>query len=65
MSFEVSTWSECAIENYEWEFSNGTKSFGATPKRTFTTPGWYDGKVTVTDETGLSTTKAFTFKVNP
>lgn len=64
ITFSVATWSECAIESYEWEFSNGTKSFGKTPSRTFTTPGWYDGQVTVTDETGLKTKQAFTFKVS-
>jgi hypothetical protein len=65
IQFDVSTWSECAIESYEWEFSTGGKAFGPTPSRTFTTLGWHTGKVTVTDETGLSTTKSFSFKVSP
>ncbi|MDA0185355.1 PKD domain-containing protein [Solirubrobacter phytolaccae] len=64
ITFSVATWSECAIESYEWEFSTGGKSFGKTPSRTFTTPGWHTGQVTVTDETGLKTKKAFTFKVS-
>ncbi len=46
-----------------WEFSNGTKSFGPSPQRTFGDNGVYDGQLTVTDVTGLSTTQNFTVTV--
>ena len=45
--------SQCPIDSYVWEFSNGTKSFGPTPQRTFADNGVYDGQLTVTDVTGL------------
>ena len=55
--------SQCPIESYVWEFSNGSKSFGPNPKRTFADDGTYDGQLTVTDVTGLSTTQHFTVDV--
>ena len=47
-----------------WEFSNGTKSFGPNPQRTFADNGVYDGQLTATDVTGLSTTQSFTVNVS-
>ena len=47
-----------------WRFSNGTTSYGAAPQRTFSTPGVYDGELTVTDETGLSTKRNFSVTVS-
>jgi PKD repeat protein len=63
ISFSASTHSQCPISSYVWEFSNGTKSFGPSPKRTFADNGSYDGQLTVTDETGLSATRSFTVNV--
>jgi hypothetical protein len=55
--------SQCPIDSYVWEFSNGTRSYGPSPQRTFTDNGVYDGQLTVTDDTGLSTTQSFTVNV--
>src|SRR5258708_31974679 len=52
------------MSSYVWEFSNGTKSFGANPKRAFGDNGSYDGQLTVTDETGLSATRSFSVNVD-
>jgi PKD domain len=56
--------SQCPIDSYVWEFSNGTKSYGPSPQRTFADNGVYDGQLTVTDVTGLSTTQSFTVNVS-
>jgi PKD domain len=56
--------SKCPIDSYVWEFSNGAKSFGPNPKRSFADNGVYDGQLTVTDVTGLSTTQSFTVDVS-
>jgi len=53
----------CAIETYEWKFSNGTTSYGAAPLRSFATAGTYDGVLTVTDESGMKAAKSFTVVV--
>jgi PKD domain len=55
--------SQCPIASYVWDFSNGTKSFGPAPQRAFGDNGVYDGQLTVTDVTGLSTTRSFTVSV--
>ena len=59
VSFSAAVGGRCAIASYEWKFSNGTTSYGPTPQRTFWSAGVYDGELTVTDETGLKTTKSF------
>jgi PKD domain-containing protein len=64
ISFSANVGSQCPIDSYVWEFSNGTKSFGPNPKRTFADDGVYDGQLTVTDITGLSTTQSFTVDVS-
>jgi hypothetical protein len=56
--------SQCPIDSYVWEFSNGAKSFGPHPQRAFADNGVYDGQLTVTDVTGLSTTQSFTVNVS-
>jgi hypothetical protein len=63
ISFSTSVSSQCPIDSYVWEFSNGTKSFGPSPQRTFGDNGVYDGQLTVTDVTGLSATQSFTVDV--
>jgi len=63
VAFSAAVSSPCAIGSYVWEFSNGTKSFGPSPQRTFGDNGVYDGQLTVTDVTGLSTTQNFTVTV--
>jgi len=64
ISFSASVNSQCPIGSYVWEFSDGTKSFGPSPKRAFGDNGDYDGQLTVTDITGLSATQSFTVSVS-
>ena len=54
VSLSASVSSQCPIDSYVWSFSDGTKSYGPTPQRTFADNGVYDGQLTVTDVTGLS-----------
>jgi hypothetical protein len=63
IAFSAAVASQCPIASYVWEFSNGTKSFGPSPQRTFGDNGVYDGQLTVTDVTGLSATQSFTVSV--
>jgi PKD domain len=63
VAFSAAVASQCPIASYVWEFSNGTKSFGPSPQRTFGDNGVYDGQLTVTDVTGLSATQSFTVSV--
>lgn len=57
--------SQCPIDSYVWQFSDGTTSFGPTPQRAFGDGDKaYDGQLTVTDITGLSATKDFTVNVS-
>jgi hypothetical protein len=64
ISFSANVTSQCPVDSYVWEFSNGAKSFGPNPKRAFADDGVYDGQLTVTDITGLSTTQSFTVDVS-
>src|SRR5206468_2689792 len=64
IAFSSNVSSQCPIDSYVWEFSNGTKSYGANPQRAFGDNGVYDGQLTVTDVTGLSTTRSFTVDVS-
>jgi len=61
--FSANVSSQCPIDSYVWDFSNGTKSYGPNPQRAFADNGVYDGQLTVTDNTGLSTTQSFTVNV--
>ena len=63
IAFSAAVDSQCPIASYVWEFSNGTKSFGPSPQRTFGDNGVHDGQLTVTDVTGLSATQNFTVSV--
>jgi PKD repeat protein len=63
ISFSASASSPCAIASYVWNFSDGTTSYGPTPQRTFHDGGVYSGQLTVTDNTGLSTTQDFSVSV--
>lgn len=64
ISFSASVSSQCPIGSYVWEFSDGTKSFGPSPKRAFGDNGDYDGQLTATDVTGLSATQSFSVSVS-
>ena len=61
--FSASTHSQCPIDSYVWNFSDGTTSFGPSPQRTFGDEGTYTGQLTVTDVTGLSAVQDFTVNV--
>jgi len=63
VSFSASTHSQCPIDSYVWNFSDGTTSFGPSPQRTFGDEGTYTGQLTVTDVTGLSAVQDFTVNV--
>jgi hypothetical protein len=64
IAFSANVSSQCPIDSYVWDFSNGTKSFGPSPKRAFGDNGAFDGQLTVTDVTGLSTTRSFSVDVS-
>jgi PKD repeat protein len=63
VQFSASTQSQCPIDSYVWQFSDGTTSYGPTPQRTFGDEGTYSGQLTVTDVTGLSAVQDFTVNV--
>jgi PKD repeat protein len=50
------------IQNYEWQFGDGTVGNGARPSKTYDSPGTYRVALTVTDDSGLRDT-AFTTAV--
>jgi hypothetical protein len=64
VAFSAGVSSRCDIASYEWKFSDGTTSYGATPQRTFSSAGVFDGQLTVTDKTGLKTVKSFTVTIS-
>jgi PKD repeat protein len=47
-----------SISSYSWNFGDGGTSTAANPSRTYTTPGNYSARLTVTDNRGGSTTSA-------
>jgi hypothetical protein len=63
--FSASTTSQCPIDSYVWQFSDGTTSFGPSPQRTFADGDVvYSGQLTVTDQTGLSAVRSFSVDVS-
>ena len=48
---------------YTWEFGDGTKGAGPTPSHTYSSPGNYTARVTVTDSCGASATKTVTVNI--
>jgi len=44
-----------AISSVSWDFGDGTSSLEANPWHTYTAPGIYTARLTVTDSSGLST----------
>ena len=64
ISFSANVASKCPISSYVWQFSDGTTSYGPSPQKAFNDNGVYDGQLTVTDNTGLSTTQDFTVTVS-
>ena len=65
IQFSASTTSQCPIDSYIWQFSDGTTSFGPSPQRTFADGDVvYDGQLTVTDQTGLSAVRSFSVDVS-
>jgi PKD domain-containing protein/Big-like domain-containing protein len=63
--FSASATSQCPIDSYVWQFSDGTTSYGPSPQRAFADGDVvYSGQLTVTDETGLSAVRSFNVDVS-
>ena len=63
--FSASATSQCPIDSYVWQFSDGTTSYGPTPQRAFADGDVvYSGQLTVTDQTGLSAVRSFSVDVS-
>lgn len=54
---------DSSIDAYEWDFGDGTTATGATPTRTFLTPGTYTVTLTVEDAAGNLGTDTLTVTV--
>ncbi|WP_414664691.1 PKD domain-containing protein [Horticoccus sp. 23ND18S-11] len=52
-----------SIAGYKWDFGDGTTSTAASPSKTFSAPGNYAVKLTVTDNAGASASSAVTVSV--
>ena len=52
------------IASYEWDFGNGQTATGPTAFTTYTTPGTYQAKLTVTDTDGDKDVSTQTITVN-
>jgi PKD repeat protein len=58
--------SDGSIVAYHWNFGDGgSQSGGQTAQRTYSTPGAYQATLTVTDNSGLTGSKAVTITVQP
>ncbi|MEM6628567.1 MAG: PKD domain-containing protein, partial [Bacteroidota bacterium] len=52
------------IQNYAWDFGDGTTSLGITANHTYTVAGTYTAQLTVTDDSLATNTFAVTITVN-
>ena len=50
--------------SYKWVFGDGASALGSAPSHTYTTPGTYQAKVTVTDPDGKTATATVPVTVN-
>jgi parallel beta-helix repeat protein len=50
--------------SYNWQFGDGAISYQASPSRTYQDPGTYRVNLTVTNQTGATSTKSATITVN-
>lgn len=64
IQFTAPTTSKCPIETRQWTFSDGSTEYGAPVHHAFAKPGTYTGKLTVTDSSGLATSKTFSVAVS-
>ncbi|MFS1512197.1 collagenase [Chengkuizengella sp. SCS-71B] len=51
------------IDFYDWNFDDGTTSTRANPTHTYTTPGNYSVRLTVTDDQGRTDTTVITIRI--
>ena len=65
VSFDAasSTDSDGTIESYAWNFGNGAEGEGAAPTQTFSEPGLYATRLTVTDNLGATSEVVFELNV--
>ncbi|MEO7600336.1 MAG: PKD domain-containing protein [Opitutus sp.] len=50
--------SDGTITSYAWDFGDGTNGVGASPTKTYSVPGTYTAKLTVTDDRGGTATSS-------
>jgi PKD repeat protein len=55
--------SDGQIVSYKWEFGDGTSSLVASPTKTYSTPGSYTARLTVTDDRGATATATVAISV--
>ena len=57
--------SDGTISSYAWNFGDGTTGSGVTVTKTYSTPGTYNARLTVTDNNGATGSRTVTITVNP
>src|SRR5687768_6702850 len=62
--FDQSSDSDSEIVSWQWDFGDGSSSTEPNPIHTYAQPGTYNVLLTVTDDTGLTSTKSVSYRVN-
>lgn len=60
-----STDSDGAISSYAWTFGDGGTATGATTSHVYLATGYYEARLTVTDNKGATATESVSISVNP
>jgi hypothetical protein len=53
----------CGVPQLRWTFSDGGVAYGQKPHHTFASPGLYNGRLTATDASGLTSSTSFDVQV--